>query len=63
MYVTVGDYRYDVLSSLNILRFDSTLLKIILVVLFNPYLIYKLLLTLLSMAWEGNAIIYNSEKE
>ena len=34
MYVTVGDYRYDVLSSLNILRFDSTLVKINLVVLF-----------------------------
>ena len=63
MYVTVGDYRYDVLSSLNILRFDSTLVKFNLVVLFNPYLVYKLLLTLLSMPWEGNAIIYNSEKE
>ena len=59
MYVTVGDYRYDVLSSLNILRFDSTLVKINLVVLFNLYFIYKLLLKLLNMPWEGNANIYN----
>ena len=39
MYVIVGDYRYDVLSSLNVLRFDSTLVKINLVVLFNPYIV------------------------
>ena len=59
MYVTVGDYRYDVLSSLNILRFDTTLVEINLVVLFNPSLIYKLLLKLLNMPWNGNANIYN----
>ena len=41
MYVTVGDYRYDVLSSLNILRFDSTLVKMNHVVLFNPYNVFK----------------------
>ena len=59
MYVTVGDYKSDVLSSLNILRFDSTLLKNNLVVLFNLYFIYLLLLKLLNMPWEGHANIYN----
>ena len=59
MYISVGDYKSDVLSSLNILRFDSTLLKNNLVVLFNLYFIYLLLLKLLNMPWEGHANIYN----
>ena len=56
MYVTVGEYIYDVLSNLNILRFDSTLVKMNHVVLFNPDNVLKKFLAVLSMPWEGNSV-------